>query len=97
MIKPGVRIDWLTPQLVLAAVAAYHIYDFYGEAFMITSGNDGKHMVGSLHYCGRALDIARPKTVDTAVILELLRETLGESYDILDELDHIHIEFDPKD
>lgn len=65
---------------------------------VITSGTDGKHMKGSKHYSGDALDLRRSniptKLLDT--YLTRLRGRLGEDYDVVLEKDHIHVEYDPK-
>lgn len=100
----AVRISRLDPamQPVMAAVA---------EAArrlglptpVITSGNDSRHMEGSLHYANRALDfrgnnitIAQGRALEAAV-----RQALGARYDVAFETfrnasnNHLHVEFDP--
>lgn len=65
---------------------------------VITSGTDSKHMPGSRHYSGDALDLRRsnipPKWLDR--YLTQLRGRLGSDYDVVLEHDHIHVEYDPK-
>ncbi len=56
-IKPGVRITGLRPEILLAAVAAERVYEAAGHDFTITACVDGKHMAGSLHYAGTAIDV----------------------------------------
>lgn len=84
--------------LVIAAAVAntgWHLpYDM-----TITSGTDGKHMEGSKHYTGDALDIRSSVFPDydaRSLFLIELRNRLGKDYDIVIEKDHIHIEYDPK-
>ena len=63
----------------------------------ITSGNDGTHKEGSLHYKNRAIDI---RTKDMAFALEVstkLGLKLGRNFDVIEEVNHIHIEYEQKD
>lgn len=75
-----------------------------GRPFFITSARDGVHSEGSLHYAGKAVD-GRSKDIEDNrtkyVILEEMRQELGNDYDILLEnvnepQEHYHIEFQPK-
>jgi RHS repeat-associated protein len=72
---------------------------------VITSGNDGRHMEGSKHYTGEAIDLRGRNITDTQMkdIAEKLKKILGPDYDVIPEFfpddplnDHIHIEYDPK-
>lgn len=65
--------------------------DHGGEALYITSMRDGTHGVGTLHHAGMAYDM-RPLRKST---IEELRQRLGEDYDVVDEGNHWHIEYDP--
>jgi hypothetical protein len=98
LIKPGVRITGLRPEILLAAVVAERVYEAAGHEFIITACVAGKHMAGSLHYAGAAIDI-RPRDVTAdkiPAILATLKEALADDFDVLLEGDHIHIEFQPK-
>ncbi len=97
-IKPGVRITGLRPEILLAAVAAESVYREAGYVLTITAAIDGKHMAGSLHYAGSAIDIrTRDVPADKIpAILAKLKEALAGDFDVLLEGDHIHIEFQPK-
>ena len=79
-----------------AAVIADGVYNKFGAELVITAGTDGKHMEGSLHYKGRALDFRtwNLNGKEKEVAAELKKE-LGDSYDVVLEGDHIHCEFDP--
>jgi hypothetical protein len=97
-LKPGVRITGMRPEILLAAVAAERVYQEVGHNFMITACVDGKHMAGSLHYTGAAIDV-RTHDVPVAQLQQIvthIRECLGGDFDVLLETDHIHIEFQPK-
>lgn len=65
----------------------------------ITSAKDGYHSNGSKHYIGDAIDIRTfdmggEKNVDK--VCNILSYMLGENYDVVNEYDHIHIEYDIK-
>lgn len=68
-----------------------------GKEVVITSLLDGVHSKNSLHYTGNAFDlrvwIYTEKQRKTLLIQ--LRKTLGIDYDVVDEVDHLHIEWDP--
>jgi len=72
-----------------------------GKNGTITSGLDGKHMAGSKHYSGEAVDLRSYHLNDeqTKNILKDLKNSLGNDYDVVDETKtkspHIHIEYDP--
>lgn len=75
------------------------IYQQSGLDLVVTSLNDGKHSSGSLHYSGRAVDL-RTRNLGPGtrgIIYKALQrwlEPLG--FDVVDESDHFHIEFQPK-
>lgn len=96
-LKPGVEAKGLQPEILLAVIAAQHIYSEKGYGLVITSLLDGKHSANSLHYKGLAVDLRiRHLPQGTAnVITHELSEALGSEYDVILEDDHIHVEFDP--
>lgn len=97
-LKKGVKLDNLKPQTVVAMMIADSIYKKHNQELIVTAGSDGNHMKGSKHYTGEAFDSRTSCFNDderVAVHIELKQE-LDELYDILDEIDHFHIEFDPK-
>lgn len=96
MIKSGVDLRGLSPQMAIAYTIACKVYGQY--ACVITSGSDGKHGPNSLHYSGQALDLRTNNLPPQAVqsIVDRLKEALGAQFDVVLESDHIHIEFDPK-
>ena len=100
MIKPGVDLRGLVPQMVLAYCIAQAIYqDQAGVSCVITSGGDGTHGPNSLHYKGKALDLRtnnlRPDQVHPVYVA--LKAALGAQYDVVLEATHVHCEFDPKE
>lgn len=97
-IKRGVRLEGLQPQMTVALQVAEGLYRKYGEDCVVTSGTDGRHSVGSLHHCGRAVDL-RNRTIPAAKRGQLvadLQDALGPEYDVLGEDDHVHVEYDPR-
>ena len=73
----------------LGRVAA--LYGKKGFNFYVTSIQEGTHSPGSLHYCGMAFDFWG----QGAKISEV-KTTLGKDWDVIDEGNHYHAEYDPK-
>ena len=97
MIKSGVDLRGLTPQMAIAYTIACRCYGQYD--CVITSASDGKHGPNSLHYNGQALDL-RTRHINgqgLQLVVDKLKEALGSQFDVVLESDHMHVEFDPKD
>lgn len=63
----------------------------------VTSTNEGTHGAGSFHYANLALDFNTVRMLDiTPTVLDNIRADLGLDFDVVDEGNHIHIEYDPK-
>lgn len=97
MVKDGVVLA-LAPEMsrALPLIVSAH-RDIGIRDPIITSGSEGEHQPGSLHYVGKAIDL-RTRDLNSYQIVQLigsLRAWLGEDYDVLDEGDHIHVEYDP--
>jgi hypothetical protein len=98
LLKPGVRVAGLRPEILLAVIAAERVFEEAGADLVLTACVDGKHAGGSLHYVGQAVDI-RTRDLAPDVIPKMvarLRECVGADYDVALELDHVHVEFQPK-
>jgi hypothetical protein len=95
-IKPGVRVRGLSNEILLAIIIAESVYRETQGLMFITSLTDGKHSSGSLHYTGDAVDLRLPSTTVIDQVVSQLKTALGSSYDVIREIDHIHIEYDPK-
>jgi hypothetical protein len=89
--------------MVLATIIVNSIYEEEGFNCVITSGIEGKHSLGSLHYSGNSVDYrahmipvdVRPRMCDE------MRAALGNDYDVIHEKigmpdEHFHVEFQPK-
>ena len=70
-------------------------WEWHNRELEVTSVVDGKHMAHSRHYVGLAFDI-RQWYINAPVFAMKLRERLGGAYDVVEEKDHIHVEFDPE-
>jgi hypothetical protein len=97
-IKPGARVQGLSNEIQLAITVAIGIFDKWDKDTIITSGTDGPHSHSSLHYTGDAVDFrTRHLTQDQkTAIARLLKDSLGDEYDVVVEPDHFHVEFDPR-
>lgn len=95
-LKPGVRLDNMSPQIGLAVqVAWWAWWDTTVEysisvngkcpSFVVTSINDGKHSRTSLHHVGHACDL-RTKTLPTVKAKRWfaaeVRRRLGSDFDV---------------
>lgn len=98
LLKPGVRVAGLRPEILLAVVAAERVCAEMGVDCVVTACVDGVHKAGSLHYRGLAVDLRirdfRPGDADKAITR--IKQCLGADYDVVLENDHIHVEFDQK-
>lgn len=98
VLKPGVKLTYVTPPMLNIMRAVFDVWNWPGISPVITSAFDGKHMKGSYHYSGLALDfrtryLGPEDQKDFAVRLQT---RLGKKYDVVLEKLHLHIEHDPK-
>jgi hypothetical protein len=97
-IKPGASIKGIRPEIIFAAMVAQEVYRDTYSSLVITSGLDSLHGEHSLHYSGEAIDL-RINNLPPGRAVEVMTEIkkrLGAEFDVVLEVDHIHIEFDPK-
>ena len=97
-LKRGVILAGLHIKMTPALKAADKIWESYGQDLVVTGGLDGAHSAGSLHYCGRALDLRiwGFSSLEIIDIAQNLKATLGDDYDVVTHKTHIHVEYDPK-
>ena len=99
-IKEGVSIIGLDSKLLLALIVSDQVYHDHGiEDCVLTSGTDSKHGEHSHHYKGLAIDLRTNNITNSNMIkpiCEVIQKHLGSQYQVVYEVDHIHIEFDPK-
>lgn len=100
MIKQGVSLKGLQPQMAVAYAIVQDIYRQFGYGATITSGNDGVHMAGSCHYTGDALDFRTKhlERTDFRVMMDEIKAALGQEFDVVIEGEgtenaHLHIEW----
>jgi len=108
-VKAGVQLDGLDPVMAPAVqVATAVALELTGEPATITSGLEGEHSSGSLHYEGLAFDVRRADRhvdgyghvhfLDPALAkrqADAMRAALPDSFDVVLERTHVHIEYDP--
>jgi hypothetical protein len=97
-LKNGVSINGIGPNIIAVLAPAALIWERHGQELVVTSGTDGDHSEGSLHYVGLALDFrTRYFGLDQSFeVAADLRKALGMDYDIVLHSSHLHIEWDPK-
>ena len=95
-IKFGVNVVGLRPEIIMVLPVINDVIRWTGQEMVITSALDGVHDERSLHKKGLAIDIRLPyrdPSKDTEVSF-MIQSALGINYDVVKELDHIHIEYD---
>ena len=91
----------LSPEMerAIGPIAAAHYSCGVTRGPLVTSGAEGEHSPGSLHYSGNALDFRTRDLTSYQVVCLVGRisQALGPDYDVLDEYDppHLHVEYDP--
>lgn len=96
--KEGVKVQGIRPELLLAMIVSEQVYNQHGYTYIVTSLLDGKHSVTSLHYSGCAVD-SRTRHIEPEhrkVIADQIRDKLTKDYDVVLELSHLHIEYQPR-
>lgn len=97
LIKLGVSIKYLNREIRRQLNLIDYIYRQHGEEVVIVSTREGNHSPSSLHYTDNAIDIRSPATRNMKSILQKLNKHIdAASFDIVNEKNHIHIEYDPK-
>ena len=97
-LKPGVSISRIQPQMVLGLISINSIFEVHGCDLVLTSVCDGRHKIDSRHYSGNAVDL-RIWSIggsDVEHLVSSIRRALGADFDVVLEVDHIHVEYDPK-
>jgi len=62
----------------------------FNQDVFITSIRDGSHSPSSFHPSGRAWDMRTNGTVTS----QMIQDYLGDTFDVVDEGNHYHIEYD---
>lgn len=102
-IKGGVSILGFKPEALLGLIIASSVFDKHDVDLIITSGGEGEHSRGSLHFSGLGFDLRSKHLVSglKKVVLRDLRQCLGKNFDVVLEKrgkpnEHFHIEYQPK-
>jgi hypothetical protein len=96
-IKKGVSLTGLRLVMRPVLVEADRIWDELGQELVITSGTDGEHSAGSLHYYGYAVDLrTRYFTQDEkqSAYIQLIEALEYEGFNVFMHSTHIHVEWD---
>jgi len=96
-LKDGVSVVGIKPELLDGLLSLAVLFHQYELPLVVTALTDGVHKEGSLHYRGYAADL-RSRDVPTwqlGHLLDATHQTLGLSWDVVQEVDHIHVEYDP--
>lgn len=98
ILKTGVKITNLKPQLVIAFIVANDVYKAHGQELVITSVDDSKHGSTTLHGKGQAFDCRTSYFIngEGQRVANEIRAKIDDDFDVVYEKDHIHIEYDPK-
>jgi hypothetical protein len=96
-LKEGVDLSTARPETLEAIQICAIICADYRQRLIVTSITDGNHSAKSLHRFGLAFDFrTRDWSADTKdYLIKTMQTSLGHSYDVVDEPDHGHVEFDP--
>ena len=99
----------LVPQMTLALQICHSVLRHSGNKSdtVITSANDGKHSLTSLHYDGRAVDLRSNWYLgDRRLLARAMKKALGLDFDVVWETkrddqgaiisEHFHIEWQPR-
>lgn len=93
----GARIRGLRSEILFAICVVDEIFAQYGVEAVITSGIDGKHSRGSIHYSGGAVDLRSRDFADGDAerAVAKVKDALGPDFDVILEHNHIHMEYQP--
>lgn len=95
-VKNGVSLIGLKIEMRKVLLMVDYVYKKHNQEMVITSGTEGIHSAGSLHYYGYALDFRTSFFTQDEVtqVVDELRKLLTNDYDVIEHKTHIHIEYD---
>lgn len=96
-VKDGAECCPLKPVLLDALLRLAVLYHQHEIVLVVTEIGGGKHKTGSLHYRGYAADL-RTRNIpawQVPLVLDAMQRELGYDWDVIQETDHFHIEYDP--
>jgi len=94
-LKEGVDLNGIDVGIIEELPTICFVLNNYGSPLVLTSGLEGEHMEGSLHYEGKAVDVRtwHIEGREDEVVSKLI-EKLPDYFDVVLEPTHIHIELD---
>ncbi len=94
----GASIRGIGNEMVIADSIIFSQYSTLGFDCIITCGVNGEHSRGSEHYKGDALDYRTRHMPDDLKqrVAQMVKEALGQDFDVVLEPTHLHVEYDPK-
>ena len=97
-IKDGVEMSGLHWCMRPVLLAAERVWSALQAELEITSALDGEHSPRSLHYYGLALDFGVKNMTGSKRkrAVQMLQNELGCAFQVIDGVDHIHVEWDPQ-
>ncbi len=100
-LKNEVSLLGMTPQMCIASIIVAGVFDKHGLDAYITSGTEGVHDRASKHFQGNGEDFSFTEANRISVIMAEnitndCRIALGRDFDVVNEGNHLHIEWDPK-
>lgn len=96
-IKKGVSLTGLRLVMRPVLIEADRIWQDLGQELVLTSGTEGEHSAGSLHYYGYALDLRTryfTQEEKNKAFTELVKSLEFEGFNIYMHNTHIHVEWD---
>ncbi len=95
--KEGVSLAGLQPEALIGIAKCLDVFNQHSLVLILTSCRDGVHGKHSHHFKGLAWDIRVWDIKDRIdEFCDYLREELGADYQVINEVDHIHVEYDPE-
>ena len=94
--KEGVSLVGMQPEALVGIDGCLDMFHESGLVMTLTSCRDGTHGIYSHHFKGLAWDMrVWDLTGRIEWMCKKLRKRLGADYQIINEEDHIHAEYDP--
>ncbi len=93
IIKVGVEWYAMHPRMIEAYRAWQDLLAPYGVPAVVTSARDGRHITGSRHYTGRAIDL-RTRDIPPHLLQDIAdryRDRMGSDWVVILERDHLHV------
>jgi len=98
-LKESVKLQGIRPELLICIMVVESIYNNYDVELVITSVMDGQHKRSSAHNTGRGVDVRTRNIPNDDIkqkIINDIRASLTDEFDLVIHSTHFHLEFDPK-